>query len=76
MRFDISEVYDQLYRFCYFRLRNKEVAHEEPLFMRQLVFYSIFFSSGSTIRSIVVIHAVPPMTLEMGSAMNTPSAPR
>jgi RNA polymerase sigma-70 factor (ECF subfamily) len=28
MRFDISEVYDQLYRFCYFRLRNKEVAQD------------------------------------------------
>ncbi len=28
MRFDISEVYDRLYRFCYFRLRNKEVAQD------------------------------------------------
>jgi len=38
--------------------------------------YSIFFSSGRTVRSIVVMQAVPPMTLEMGSAINTPSDPR
>ena len=36
----------------------------------------IFFNSGSTIKSIVVIQAVPPMTLEMGSAINTPSDPK
>ena len=28
MRFDISKVYGRLYRFCYFRLRNKEVAQD------------------------------------------------
>ena len=37
---------------------------------------SILFSSGSTISSIVIRHALPPTALEMGSAMNTPSAPK
>ena len=54
--------------------RKKSVSpSEEALFF---IVYSIFLSSGNTIRSIVVIHAVPPMTLEMGSAINTPSDPK
>ena len=36
---------------------------------------SIRFSSGKTVISIVRMQAVPPMTLETGSARNTPSVP-
>ncbi len=37
--------------------------------------FSIRFSSGRTIQSIVTKQAVPPIVLEIGSAMNTPSVP-
>lgn len=36
---------------------------------------SICLSSGSIVSSMITKHRVPPMTLETGSAMNTPFAP-
>ena len=36
---------------------------------------SIRFSSGKTVHSIVIKHKLPPITLETGSARNTPSVP-
>ena len=38
--------------------------------------YTLRFSSGSTVASMVKKHAQPPTRLETGSAQNTPSVPR
>ena len=39
------------------------------------VYSFILLSSGSTVNSIVIKHILPPITLDTGSAINTPSVP-
>ena len=59
-----------------------KLVHEKIIYKQQRAYYltcdfsaSILLSSGSTMHSIVMKQILPPMTLETGSARNTPEVP-
>ena len=65
--------------YIFFEKNKKFCLHfltvRTPHILSPVLQCSIRFNSGSTVHSIVIKHTLPPITLDTGSAINTPVGP-